>query len=57
MDNRTWEQTGKGQYELKNVPYTGYNAKPGKQTQKRGGFFLFIAGLAAGILILSLIHI
>lgn len=56
MDNRTWEQTGKGQYELKNVPYTGYNAKPGKQTQKRGGFFFFIAGLAAGILIMLIVY-
>ncbi len=56
MDNKTWEQTGKGQYELKNIPYTGYNEKPGKSVQKKGGIVLFFVGLSAGILFMLIVH-
>ena len=54
MNNRVWEQTGKGQYILKDVSYTGYAAKQDKQ-KKGNGFFLFAAGFAAGILLVLMI--
>ena len=45
MNDKTWQQTGKGQYILKDVPYTGYDKKPARPTGK-GWFPVFFAGFA-----------
>lgn len=56
MDNKIWEQTGKGQYVLKDVPYTEYKARMGKPEKKGHGPLLFISGFTAGILLVLIIY-
>ncbi len=55
MNDKTWQQTGKGQYILKDVPYTGYDKKPARPTGK-GWFPVFFAGFAAGIILVLIIY-
>ena len=56
MDNKTWEHTGKGQYELKDIPYNGYNSGPQKPDKKVKGIPAFIAGFIAGIALVLIIY-
>lgn len=56
MNNKTWQQTGKGQYALMDVPYTGYNERPNRPTKRAGVIPLFFAGFAAGILLALIIY-
>ena len=56
MNNKTWQQTGKGQYALMDVPYTGYNERPNRPAKRAGVIPLFFAGFAAGILLALIIY-
>ncbi|MCR5775105.1 MAG: S41 family peptidase [Lachnospiraceae bacterium] len=56
MNEKTWEQTGKGQYELKTSPYSGYNEPAGKRDKKGHFMTPFILGFAAGILLVLVIY-
>lgn len=56
MDNRTWSKVGKGQYVLKEIPYQGYGGGPIRPEKKGGSAVPFIAGFAAGILLVFVIY-
>ena len=56
MNNKTWQQTGRGQYVLKDVPNTGYDQRPAKPPKKGHGFVFFIVGFAAGLLLMLIFH-
>ena len=56
MENKIWEHTGKGQYELKDMPYRGYDNAPTGSLKKGKSFFPFVAGFAAGIILVLVIY-
>ena len=56
MENKTWKQTGKGQYELKEIPYAGYNDKPLRPEKKEKSALSFIIGFIAGVALVLVIY-
>ncbi|MBO5552239.1 MAG: S41 family peptidase [Lachnospiraceae bacterium] len=56
MDNKMWEHTGKGQYELKDIPYAGYSDGPLKSEKKGKSALSFITGFIAGISLVLIIY-